>query len=87
MRHSLGLHPSSLVLLPPGPDTFRKFMTIAANLRMLVCQRQTPETTRQRPATGPNDVPVHPRCGLLTSAIDIYRLQVAPNDPALPIAI
>jgi len=62
-------------------------MTITANLRMLVCPRQTPETARQRPATGPNDVPVHPRCWLLTSAIDIYRLQVAPNDPALPIAI
>ena len=73
MRQPLGLHHSSLVLFPPGPDTIRKFMTITANLRLLVCPQQTPETARQRPATGPNDVPVHPRCWLLASAIDIYR--------------
>jgi hypothetical protein len=73
MRPPLGLHLSSLVLLTPVPYTFRKFMTITADLRMLVCPKQTPETTRQRPATGPNDVPVHPRCWLLASAIDICR--------------
>ena len=71
MRLPLGLHHSPLELFPPGPDSVRKFMIITADLRMLLYPCQTPETARQRPATGPTEYPVHSQDWLLAPVIDI----------------